>query len=242
MIIRYLSDLHLEFGNLKQDPDPADVLILAGDITIKNRVDWINSQVSRFGLVIYIFGNHEFYRQNLDNTYTYTRSYLDPKVSLLNNESITYNGQTFHGCTLWSDYENGNPLSYMYSSGSINDYRLIRADNGISRFSPQRAHQEHMISKLFLKDNVKPGDVVVTHHAPSWQSVHEKYKHEKNNGAYVSDLSDLIQETKPKYWIHGHTHSTFNYKVHETTVLCNPRGYDRIELNEDFDVNAYFIV
>ena len=26
-------------------------------------------------------------------------------------------------------------------------------------------------------------------------------------------------------WIHGHTHTRFDYRVRGTRVVCNPRGY-----------------
>jgi predicted NBD/HSP70 family sugar kinase len=30
-----------------------------------------------------------------------------------------------------------------------------------------------------------------------------------------------------KCWVHGHTHSTHDYMIGNTRVLCNPRGYPR---------------
>jgi hypothetical protein len=36
-------------------------------------------------------------------------------------------------------------------------------------------------------------------------------------------------------WIHGHTHESFDYVVNSTRVVCNPRGYAPMELNEAFD-------
>jgi hypothetical protein len=36
-------------------------------------------------------------------------------------------------------------------------------------------------------------------------------------------------------WIHGHTHESVDYFVNSTRVVCNPRGYAPMELNESFD-------
>lgn len=240
MIIRFCSDLHLEFGLLLEEPKPADILILAGDITIKNDVSWINIQANRFKHVIVILGNHEFYRQNLDNTERKTREKLDPKIHLLQNESVTLDGVTFHGTTLWTDMNGGDPMTYIEANGGMNDFRLIRADNGESRFSAERAHKEFNVARVFLREAVQPGDVVITHHAPSMLSIHEKYRGSRMNGAYASDLSELMLDCEPAFWIHGHTHDTFNYKIGDTTVLCNPRGYFQHEENPDFNVNAFF--
>jgi len=239
MQINFISDLHLEFGPLEIEPEAGDVLVLAGDIDIKGRVDWINTIASKFNHVIYVLGNHEFYNGTMDSIYKKTREGLADNVHLLENESITIAGVTFHGATLWSDFLNGNPMSYLRCDQAINDYRLIRAGDGKHRFKPQIAHSLHNISKVFLQENVKEGDVVVTHMAPSLLSIHEKYKNDMNiNGSYASDLSELILDTKPELWFHGHVHTSFDYTVGNTRILCNPRGYVGEELNSEFEPNA----
>ena len=75
--------------------------------------------------------------------------------------------------------------------------------------------------------------------APSYQSVPQQYK--KNaNGAYVSDLDDLIlSHSQIKYWCHGHTHNAFNYMIGDCRVICNPLGYPGQNTNfqKDFFIN-----
>ena len=244
-----MSDIHLEFDYKADDFCNAlkggreghteDVLVLPGDVTVKNKTRWLTLISPVFKHIIYVLGNHEFYHQNLDNTYRKTKEGLPDNVHLLQNESVTLDGVTFHGTTLWTDIDKGNPLSYMTANQSMNDFRLIRADGGHSRFTPQRSHTEHNVAKLFLRDNVKEGDVVVTHHAPSFQSIHEKYKGSNLNGCYASDLSDLILDIKPSLWFHGHLHDTVDYMIGDTRILCNPRGYVDIELNDEFEEMKY---
>lgn len=236
-----MSDLHLEFGPLVEKLE-GEVLVIAGDVTVKNKVQWINDVSERFVHVVYVLGNHEYWRQNLDNTERKTREQLASNVYLLQNESVTLEGVTFHGGTLWTDFERGSPLSYMYCADvnvGVKDYKRIRADGGTSRFSPQRAHTEHNVTKLYLRDNVKTGDVVVTHHAPCRLSLGEHYKQSTINGAYASDLTEVMFETEPVLWFHGHVHNNSDYMIGETRVLCNPRGYAGYDLNEDFDLNAF---
>ena len=36
-------------------------------------------------------------------------------------------------------------------------------------------------------------------------------------------------------WVHGHTHTSFDYVLLGTRVVCNPRGYIPYEPNPDFD-------
>ena len=38
-------------------------------------------------------------------------------------------------------------------------------------------------------------------------------------------LEPLIKAHQPDLWIHGHTHTSFDYRVGRCRVLCNPRGY-----------------
>ena len=239
MKLNFVNDIHLEFGALPENPSGSDVLVLAGDVTIKNRVDWINEIANNFKHVVYVLGNHEFYHQNLDNTYRKTKEQLADNVYLLLNESVTLDGITFHGTTLWSDFENGNPMSYFACKENMNDFYSIRTNGGLIRFTPQLAHAEHNIAKTFLLDNVKKGDVVVTHHGPTFESISKEYRGDTLNGAFASDLSHLIMAVKPVLWFHGHLHNNSDYVVGETRVLCNPRGYVGHEENPNFDVHKF---
>ena len=68
-------------------------------------------------------------------------------------------------------------------------------------------------------------NVVVTHHAPSIQSVPEHFKKDPLTSAYASDLEDFILQYQPLLWIHGHIHTPSRYKIGETEIICNPHGY-----------------
>ena len=243
MKILYMSDLHLEFGDMPSVTAEGDVLVLAGDVTVKNNVDWINAQLQNFDNVIYILGNHEYYRGDINATPMKTLGALDPRIHFLMDASVTINDVTFHGGTLWTDCNQGNPLDYMNIGNSLNDFRLIRDQNYELRFTPQMSHMLHSYAVNYLRNNVKEGDVVITHHAPSFQSVHEKYKGDRLNYAYVSDLTELILDTKPSVMVHGHVHTSFDYTIGDTRVLCNPRGYVNTEdENPEFDPGAWFEV
>ena len=236
MKINYLSDVHIEFGPLYHDLS-GEVLILAGDIHVKAKTTWINEAARYFEHVIYVLGNHELYRGDLNRTPEKIKPELSPNVHMLQNESITIDGVTFHCGTLWTDMDRGNPMTAMRLKGGMNDFKLIRTDHYENRFTPTRWMMEHQKTLRFLQENVKPGDVVVTHHAPSWLSIHEKFKGDDLNGGYYSDLSGFIDVAKPALWFHGHIHDSADYVLYTTRVLCNPRGYVH-EQNPAFDVNA----
>jgi Icc-related predicted phosphoesterase len=65
----------------------------------------------------------------------------------------------------------------------------------------------------------------VTHHAPHPGSLHPRYANDLISAAYVSDLTPLIESGKPALWVHGHVHASFDYRVGDTRVICNPNGY-----------------
>ena len=67
--------------------------------------------------------------------------------------------------------------------------------------------------------------VVVTHHAPSIHSIPEIYKTDYLSAAFASNLEDFISSSKIDIWIHGHLHDPSDYKIGETRIVCNPRGY-----------------
>lgn len=85
--------------------------------------------------------------------------------------------------------------------------------------------------KNSLQNSRTKTNVVITHHAPSIKSIPEKFRNDILSSAYASNLEDFIIEYKPNYWIHGHIHEPIEYKIGNTTVLCNPCGY----INESFN-------
>lgn len=93
--------------------------------------------------------------------------------------------------------------------------------------------------KLWLAENVRGGDVVVTHHLPSPRSTHQKYTGSPLNRFFLAtmslELEQLMFDRKPALWVHGHTHETCDYRVGVTRVVCNPRGYDGHEINPAWD-------
>ncbi|MGH8743435.1 MAG: metallophosphoesterase, partial [Burkholderiales bacterium] len=77
---------------------------------------------------------------------------------------------------------------------------------------------------------------VITHHAPSILSIAHEYLDERTHGssAYFNRLEHLMG--KPvTLWVHGQTHSKFDYEISGTHVVCNPRGYHGLRFNKQFD-------
>jgi hypothetical protein len=99
--------------------------------------------------------------------------------------------------------------------------------------------EEHKRAQAFLDANVREGDIVVTHFLPSRHSTPEKFRTALNNCWFVADeLEAFIEERRPALWIHGHTHTSCDYVLGVTRVVCNPFGYvTEGEMNERFEDN-----
>jgi hypothetical protein len=69
--------------------------------------------------------------------------------------------------------------------------------------------------------------------------MHPRFADSLLNASFVSDAKHLIDGSRARLWIHGHTHDSFDYVLNGTRVVCNPRGYARDGVNENrrFDAN-----
>ena len=212
-------------------PAGADVVVLAGDISTGTRgVVWANATFSV--PVVYVLGNHEFYGHKLDRLVQQCMDAAAPHVHVLERRSVEIDGVRFLGCTLWTDFRlfgDAQRHHAMDQAGQMmNDYRRIRlARDGFRRLKPVDTLKEHEHSRRWLSDELAHGDlsrtVVVTHHAPHRGSLASRFRDDPVSAAYVSDLSECLG--KVPLWIHGHTHAFADYRVGETRVVCNPRGY-----------------
>jgi len=254
-----MSDLHLEFGNLdvpKTDDDKNTILVLAGDIGIASKKytyeDFFEDMSAQFKEVIYIMGNHEHYHGKFPTSLYKLEEALArfPNVHVLEKETYIIDGVAFICASLWTSMDNCNPVLMEQARLGMNDYDLIRTgplnEPWKRKLKPIDTTADHLAAVDFIfkaiSDQKINGHkiVVITHQAPSWQSVAEEFKGEPLNGAYVSNLDDHIYVSAPELWIHGHTHVSFDYMIGDTRVLCNPRGYwsmSENDLNRNFNVH-----
>ena len=249
MKIHILCDLHVEFGNFVPPVVGADVVVLAGDVHVKNRgLQWIFDQ--KFEIpVLYVLGNHEFYHDKFPGLIDkLKRDVKGTNIHVLENDSVEIGGHRFFGCTLWSDMELfGDPsVASFFAAESMNDYRLIRHSKAARGLQPSDTVSKHSESVKKLTKFLEAGDpersVVVTHHAPSIQSIANRYRKDHLSAAFASNMENFILEHQPRLWIHGHTHESFDYEIGKTRVVCNPRGYASIEENKGFKPDYTLVV
>ena len=145
------------------------------------------------------------------------------------------------GATLWTDFDNQNPLTMNKAMSYMNDYNVVRGGNDPNdhykgTLKPHTTLNEHMRAKFFICEKwreLKAAGkkvIVMTHHAPSRQSIHPRFAGDELNGCYASEFGyDLLelddQGLAPDIWTHGHVHNSFDYTIGSTRVITNPRGY-----------------
>ena len=243
MKIRIMSDLHLEMGHMHLSPG-GDVLVLAGDIGVVDKPSYLNLidiWSEMFTHIIYVTGNHEYYKGDIDKSLKKLKTHFaDTNVHLLENDHVFIDDVAFIGATLWSDFP--TLASEHCANSYMNDFRIIRRNNYAYGFRAEDARAKFDISSAYirsalgkLREQGFTKIVVVTHHAPSRRSISPRFAGHLLNDAFASDLEELIETGRADLWIHGHTHDSFDYKVHDTRVICNPRGYVGYELNDNFD-------
>jgi predicted phosphodiesterase len=250
-----------------------DVVVLAGDILEPGSAAAALLRGSMgFGdqPIVQVAGNHEYYETVLGSEQTRMRDKAkEHDIHFVDCDETVIGGVRFLGCTLWTDFclhivdpgfPGGAPtlLSDRFramaeSQRYVVDYTAIRvaAQPGTSMFASRRIqpidtlliHRRHRSwLRRKLAEHFSGPTVVVTHHAPHRNSLAPKYAEEWTSAAYVTELRDEFFDV-PALWVHGHTHTSFDYQVGNCRVLCNPRGY--VDWNGDFenrDFNPAFVV
>ncbi|QEN03358.1 phosphoesterase [Thiospirochaeta perfilievii] len=232
MKIQILSDLHLEFDYRDYNFTKCDLLILAGDIhTGTKGLEWIQQQVSDIP-VIYVMGNHEYYGYCYPSLLNKCRGIAKgSNIHLLENDSITIQNITFHGATLWTDFNLfGNPeIAQFECDRNMNDSRLIRLDENYAKFKAAITKEIHIQSIKWLAKSLNNSktdkNIIVTHHAPTFKSIAPRYKESPITPGFTSNLENIIHNYNPDLWVHGHVHDVVDCVVGKTRVLCNPNGY-----------------
>jgi len=231
MRLHILSDLHLEVEPFTAPVTGADLVVLAGDIDNGTRgIDWARRSFRQ--PVLYLAGNHEAYENDFDQTSAALAAADDgERLFLFDCTERIIGGVRFLGCTLWTDYSlapREHRAAAIEASRARNpDYKLIR--RGDRKFSPEDAialcerHRPWLESRL--EERHAGPTVVMTHFAPHPKSIAPLYQGHPANPGFIVDLDRLMG--KAELWIHGHTHTAFDYHMHGTRVVCNPRGYPK---------------
>lgn len=240
-----MSDLHVEFTEyldvIELNQDHTSLLILAGDIHVGTKaLPYLEKLSKQFSHIIYVYGNHEFYKHDINTLPTKIEDELktifygrECNITVIGDipELIEFDNLRVLAGTLWTDMNGSDPLTKMEVAEYLNDYHIIR--NGTRKLIPDDTiatfHQTVEKFGQWLSVPFEHGPtVVVTHHLPSQGAVDPRYQNENNfrlNGGYRSNLDDFILKHQPNYWCFGHSHSSTDKMIGESRLISNPRGY-----------------
>lgn len=242
MKLHVLSDLHLNHLGLPPAEPIGDVLVLAGDMD-NGRIAPILEFTERYRQaarpVLFVPGNHDYYGENIaEHLRKLSRVCRQAGVTLLHNRAVEIGDVRFVGSTLWTDFAYGgaDPRRAMLIAREMTaDYEWIRLGG---RFvSPELTRKWHkralrILERIIAQPFAGP-TVIISHHGVHPNSVHPRLRFVPNNAAFVSDLTQLIARWSPTLMIHGHVHNRFDYRVGNTRVITNPRGYCRVQKDVD---------
>jgi predicted phosphodiesterase len=217
MAWRVLVD-NLRDSIAEHDPD---VIIDAGDCECDLAAELDLDPV----MVLRVKGNHDWYGLDFAGSPLYDEM-GNPRdtVAMWDGEKLLL------GCTMWTDY-GYDPAIMSLIDRCMADTRCIRNFNSSVAFGEHRADVEWL--KQYVPgphDSGPLATVVVTHHAPSLQSVHPRFRKPGQladlvNYGFASELDDLVRLLGPKLWVHGHMHDPSDYMIGDTRVVCWPCGY-----------------
>jgi Icc-related predicted phosphoesterase len=268
MRCHYLSDLHLEAQAFRQSLPRGDVLIIAGDLCHASALDpartdpygvkqrervlrFVDAATAAFAHVLMVPGNHEHHDGIFEDTVPLLRRHL-PGVTSLDNEAITIGGVRFFGTTLWTDMAGRSEAAMEKIRRGMGEYFFTkrRPSDGAGERVKLRpadtlaAHDKAVMALRRHTATARGPTIIVSHHAPSLQGLNPQHKGNGLDGAFASDLDDLIARLRDTpYWIHGHTHIQKRYRIGNTTMLANCRGFEGKDLPaRKFAVDACFDV
>jgi predicted phosphodiesterase len=182
MKINVISDLHLEFSDLRLPG--GDILILSGDVCEARKLKrdmydpmnitlphersdlrpdrwyrFMAEECAKYREVIYVMGNHEHYGFQYHKTYQHLLENLPNNVVLLENQTHTVDDVTFIGCTLWTDMNKEDPLTMYHMTSMMSDYRQITMFNEAKsiyhRLQPERTVADHYRSRDYIRTVVE---------------------------------------------------------------------------------------
>ena len=250
MKLLLLSDLHLEFSPLRlPDSLDFDVAVLAGDIVCPGRrlAEWLAATpaLRRARAVVAVSGNHEYFDGVLQHEAAAMQqqaaALAAPPLHLLDAGEVQIDGVRFLGCTLWTDFElridtadgprSDRELGMATAARAMADYRCIAwreagaAARALTPWDTLRLHgQQRQWLQSKLAEAFDGPTVVVTHHGPHRGSLAPRFAADWVSAAYLNELPESFFEV-PALWVHGHTHSSHDYRIGGCRIVCNPRGY-----------------
>ena len=240
MKFQIVSDLHLEcmkeynLDNLIKKK--AEILILAGDIGNLHRfdqlVDFCTRVCKMFTYVIYVPGNHEYYKHKnikAEPMRILLSRLLDlkndlPNLYVLNKGFICIENICIVGCTLWTNTKKRLPHFVRINGMTKDIYNKLNTEE-LQYIYNRIMYCHHRNMKL----------IVITHHPPTYQVLTKNRMYDPYIALYANKLDHLLRKEYVNTWICGHNHHNFDF-IHKngTRIVSNQKGKIKDHIN-DYD-------
>ena len=264
--IHPISDLHLHsnkfysFHNIIK-PRKDTHLFVAGDIGnpySKIYHDFIDFSSKNFASVVFIAGNHEFYKTNsrdetndrddINNTHEFikkiSKKYLN--VFYLNNSYLDYLSRLNYSSCLnfmprlnYSSRSKNNNLSIfggtMWTNVNINNNRINYFLNKEYWEKRNKIHS-HFLSEINkIKSHTQ---IVLTHHLPIDELLFSPLVTQNNKDKFSANLTnDFFNKCDIKLWICGHSHFYKNINKNGIQFVINPFQHNQYNPNLIIELN-----
>lgn len=261
MVLNVISDLHgiynrgHHYGSSKiinfatgfkiENLKPCDVLVVAGDLGSSGmNTKYVLQEIEKYKNIIFkdlvwIPGNHDYYCEKYQyyGHHEYSMNECPKQYNAFDVflKEIKINNVLFIAFPMWSPvYDNPEYVKHW-----INDYKYIpnfTIENNNTLFSN---YIDIMVNSL--EKNKDKKIVIVTHHVPLPELIHDKFTGNKANEAFTVMHSDKkhgsIKDIVSKYdniklWIHGHSHQFMDKTIGGVRYIRNPIGYSSYGINE----------
>lgn len=248
MKIRLLSDLHMEGYPFEYKYQGEDLVVLAGDIHTKGRHADILSQIPLSIRVLFVAGNHEYYKQEFHQTQDQflELELIFPNFRWLNNASFKINDVAFFGGTMFTDFtldgKANQPIAKIMASEGINDFYVMSImDYGCEPRRWNVNDHESEYENFVREFNTWVGSLdpnqkrcVITHFSPLPAAINPRFKGSPLNPYFTQDMTSCMGYDG--LWLYGHTHDSVDAMVGNTRVVSNPKGYGKENFNFDPDL------
>lgn len=207
--------------------NPIEVLVVAGDFSTGHHLVpdlMMLSEMFNDIQIVFVAGNHEYYGVDRGrvNDYYRTVSAKCPNIHWLNRTTWSYKNVLFAGTTLWYpwNHEGDLVLPTWADATQIQGFKNWVYDVN----EKDRKFLEHIIGSHDGPGPYERELVVVTHMAPGWGAIYERWYGKPETHFFVGGCDRMLGA---KYtWIHGHSHEDIDIMLGETRVVRNPLGYE----------------
>lgn len=242
-----ISDLHTDHINGSRTSEdkilkylepklcPADVLIVAGDISDSARVfsRTINALCKLYPKVVYCLGNHDYTVHSVNNETSYQKA-ARAVSGITNPNAIHLNGQSFN---ISNNSKIGGSMG-AYDFSYSEKYFGLSFDAMLALWPSwydgthwnlgDKTYKDFLNDESLKIDNLIHKDacnIMVTHIGPKAWDIPNKF-HNKYTGYFYFDGQRYLDAMPSgSTWIFGHTHDQKILDLGNVRLLCNPLGY-----------------